>query len=110
MISQNRQVILPIIYPALERNTRWHWNQSVLNVTMNVRQMFREMDERLLVACQNNFQEEEEKRAATVERRRLMWEQLERSAARGYHQPVIAADASFPAPPSSGRLVAPTVT
>ena len=77
---------------------------------MNVRQMFREMDERLLVACQNNFQEEEEKLAATEERRRLMWEQLERSAARGYHQPVIAADASFPAPPSSGRLVAPTVT
>jgi len=110
MISQNRQVILPIIYPALERNTRWHWNQSVLNVTMNVRKMFHDLDERLLLTCQNNFEEEEEKRAATEERRRLMWEQLERSAARGYHQPVIAADVSFPPPPSSARLVAPTVT
>ncbi|GJN37304.1 hypothetical protein PR202_gb26240 [Eleusine coracana subsp. coracana] len=108
MISQNRQVILPLIYPALERNTRWHWNQSVLNVTMNVRKMFLDMDEKLLLSCQNNFQEEEEKRAATEERRRLMWEQLERSAARGY-QPVIA-DTSFPSPPSSVRLVAPTVT
>jgi serine/threonine-protein phosphatase 2A regulatory subunit B' len=112
MISQNRQVILPIIYPALERNTRWHWNQSVLNVTMNVRKMFRDMDERLLQACHDNFQEEEEKRAVTEERRRLMWEQLERSAARGYHQPTtIAADASsFPAPSSSARLVSLTVT
>lgn len=112
MISQNRQVILPIIYPALERNTRWHWNQSVLNVTMNVRKMFRDMDERLLQACHDNFQEEEEKRAVTEERRRLMWEQLERSAARGYHQPAaIAADASsFPAPSSSARLVSLTVT
>ncbi|XP_062186078.1 serine/threonine protein phosphatase 2A 57 kDa regulatory subunit B' kappa isoform-like [Phragmites australis] len=108
MISQNRQVILPLIYPALERNTRWHWNQSVLNVTMNVRKMFLDMDEKLLLACQSNFQEEEEKRAATAERRRLMWEQLERNAAHGY-QPVIA-DASFPAPHSLGRLVAPTVT
>ncbi|KAL6627322.1 hypothetical protein ACP70R_031048 [Stipagrostis hirtigluma subsp. patula] len=113
MISQNRRVILPIIYPALERNTRWHWNQSVLNVTMNVRKMFLDMDEKLLLACQSNFQEEEEKRAATEERRKLIWEQLERSASGAYqpqpHQPVIT-DTSFPAPPSSALLVAPTVT
>ncbi|KAF0916121.1 hypothetical protein E2562_000727 [Oryza meyeriana var. granulata] len=109
MITQNHQVILPIIYPALERNTRWHWNQSVLNVTLNVRKMFLDMDERLLLACQNNFQAEEEKRAATEERRRLMWEQLERNAAGAFH-PVITTDTSFPAPPSSAPLVAPTVT
>ncbi|KAG8053199.1 hypothetical protein GUJ93_ZPchr0001g30256 [Zizania palustris] len=108
MITHNRQMILPIIYPALERNTRWHWNQSVLNVTLNVRKMFLDMDERLLQACQNNFQAEEEKRAANVERRRLMWEQLERNAAAAF-QPVIT-DTSFPAPPSSAPLVAPTVT
>ncbi|XP_052140569.1 serine/threonine protein phosphatase 2A 57 kDa regulatory subunit B' kappa isoform-like [Oryza glaberrima] len=112
MISQNRQVILPIIYPALERNTRWHWNQSVLNVTLNVKKMFLDMDERLLLACQNNFQAEEEKRAATEERRRLMWEQLERNAAAACHpHPVITTtDSSFPSPPSSTPLVAPTVT
>lgn len=110
MISKNREVILPIIYPALERNTRWHWNQNVLNVTMNVRKMFHDMDETLLLACQNNFEEEEEKRAATEERRRHMWEQLEQSATHGYHQPVISADVSFPLPPSSARLVAPSVT
>jgi serine/threonine-protein phosphatase 2A regulatory subunit B' len=108
MISQNRQVILPLIYPSLERNTRSHWNQSVLNVTMNVRKMFLDMDERLLLSCQSSFEEEEEKQAATEERRWLMWEQLERSAAPGY-QPVIA-DTSFPSPPSSVHLVAPTVT
>lgn len=105
MISQNRQVIVPIVYPALERNARWHWNQSVLNVTMNVRKMFFDMDERLLLACQSNFQLEEEKRTAAEERRRLVWKQLERNA-----QPVVAGSASFPQPSSSVPPVVPTVT
>ncbi|XP_072959798.1 serine/threonine protein phosphatase 2A 57 kDa regulatory subunit B' kappa isoform-like [Typha angustifolia] len=81
LISQNRQVILPLIYPALERNARWHWNQSVLNVTMNVRKMFSEMDEGLVLACQSNFQEEEEKKTAAEEQRKLIWERLESTAA-----------------------------
>ncbi|XP_062230918.1 serine/threonine protein phosphatase 2A 57 kDa regulatory subunit B' kappa isoform-like [Phragmites australis] len=106
LISQNRQVILPIIYPALERNARWHWNQSVLNVTMNVRKMFFDMDERLLLTCQSNFQEEEEKRAASEERRRLVWEHLERNAV--FHP--VTRDISFAVPPTSAPLVSPTMT
>jgi serine/threonine-protein phosphatase 2A regulatory subunit B' len=106
MISQNRQVIVPLVYPALERNARLHWNQSVLNVTMNVRKMFFDMDERLLLACQSNFQVEEEKRASTEERRRLIWEQLEQNAEAAF-QP---ANASFPAAPSSPPPVVPTAT
>ncbi|CAD6334456.1 unnamed protein product [Miscanthus lutarioriparius] len=106
LISQNRQVILPIIYPALERNARWHWSQSVLNVTMNVRKMFFDMDERLLLACQTNFQEEEKKRAASEERRRLVWEHLERNAA--FHP--VTGDIGFAVPPTSAPLVAPTMT
>lgn len=49
----------------------------MLNVTMNVRKMFFEMDENLLLACESSFIEEEEKKAATEERRRLIWERLE---------------------------------
>ncbi|GJN35882.1 hypothetical protein PR202_gb24695 [Eleusine coracana subsp. coracana] len=106
LISQNRQVILPIIYPALERNARWHWNQSVLNVTMNVRKMFLDMDEKLLLACQSNFQEEEEKRAASEERRRLVWERLEKNAA--FRS--VTGDICFAVPPTPVPLVAPTMT
>ncbi|XP_058074668.1 serine/threonine protein phosphatase 2A 57 kDa regulatory subunit B' kappa isoform [Magnolia sinica] len=77
LIAQNRQVILPLIFPALERNTRTHWNQAVLNLTLNVRKMFSEMDEELFQECQNRFEEEEAKRRATEEKRRLTWERLE---------------------------------
>ncbi|PAN17525.1 hypothetical protein PAHAL_3G138200 [Panicum hallii] len=106
LISQNRQVILPIIYPALERNARWHWNQSVLNVTMNVRKMFFDMDERLLLTCETNFQAEEKRRAASEERRRLVWERLERNAA----FQSVTGDIGFAVPPTSAPLVAPAMT
>ncbi|KAG9149584.1 hypothetical protein Leryth_021520 [Lithospermum erythrorhizon] len=36
LIKQNRKVILPIIFPALERNARHHWNQAVHSLTLNV--------------------------------------------------------------------------
>ncbi|KAM0826175.1 hypothetical protein ACQ4PT_069053 [Festuca glaucescens] len=106
LISRNHQVILPIIYPALERNARLHWNQSVLNVTMNVRKMFFDMDQKLLLACQKKFQEEEEKQAASEERRRLIWEHLERNAA--FHP--VTGDISFAVVTKSTPLVAPTMT
>lgn len=77
LIAQNRQVILPVIFPALEKNTRNHWNQAVLNLTLNVRKVFSEMDEDLFQTCQSRFEEDEAKLKATDEKRQLTWERLE---------------------------------
>ena len=79
-ITQNRQVILPLVFPALERNTRNHWNQAVLNLTLNVRKMFCEMDEELVLACQSKLEEEDSKSSMAAEKRRLTWERLETAA------------------------------
>ncbi|GJT90475.1 serine/threonine protein phosphatase 2A 59 kDa regulatory subunit B' gamma isoform [Tanacetum coccineum] len=40
LITQNRSVILPLIFHALEKNTRGHWNQAVQSLTLNVRKIF----------------------------------------------------------------------
>lgn len=106
LIAQNRQVILPLIYPALERNARCHWNQSVLNVTMNIRKMFSEMDGDLFLACQRKFQEEEEKRVVMEEKRKLIWERLETAAT---FQPVTRNTAVL-VTPVTVPLVAATLT
>ncbi|GKC76510.1 serine/threonine protein phosphatase 2A 57 kDa regulatory subunit B' theta isoform-like protein, partial [Tanacetum coccineum] len=44
LIKQNRKVILPIIFPSLERNTKTHWNQAVRSLTLNVRKIFSDAD------------------------------------------------------------------
>lgn len=88
LIMHNRQVILPLVFPALHRNTQNHWNQAVLNLTQNVRKMFYEIDEELMLACQGKFEEEDSKSIVVAERRRLTWERLETAAA---FQPVACA-------------------
>ncbi|KAM0932421.1 putative protein phosphatase 2A, regulatory B subunit, B56, armadillo-like helical [Dioscorea sansibarensis] len=98
LVAHNRQVIMPLIFPAFERNIRSHWNQAVLNVTLNVKKMFSEMDEELFLSCERKFEEEEDELIALEEKRRITWERLETAAA---SQPVTG---------NTAVLVTPTTT
>ncbi|XP_065624263.1 serine/threonine protein phosphatase 2A 57 kDa regulatory subunit B' kappa isoform [Quercus suber] len=80
LIAHNRQVILPIVFPAFERNVQSHWNPAVLNLSLNVRKMFMEMDEVLFQSCHAHFEEEEAKLSLAAEKRKEAWERLENAA------------------------------
>ncbi|KAJ6802532.1 serine/threonine protein phosphatase 2A 57 kDa regulatory subunit B' iota isoform [Iris pallida] len=103
MIAQNRQAVMPMIVPALERNSKNHWNQAVLNLTANARKMFSEMDNELFSACQKKFEEEEEKKMSVEEKRRTTWEWLEAAAS---FKPVTGNTAVLVRAVSSGAAVA----
>eukprot|EP00250_Pteridium_aquilinum_P007925 c17538_g1_i1 orf=561-2135(+) len=77
LVSENKSVIFPIIYSALEKNTRGHWNQAVHSLTLNARKLFMEMDQELFQDCKRRFEEEEEKAKLAQERRELTWQRLE---------------------------------
>lgn len=81
LITQNRKVILPLIFPALERNTRGHWNQAVQSLTLNVRKIFADADQELFDECLVKFQEDEVKEREIQEKRELTWKRLEDLAA-----------------------------
>lgn len=81
LITQNRKVILPIIFPALERNTRNHWNQAVQSLTLNVKKIFTDADPELCEECLLRFQEDDAKEQDIQERRELTWKRLEDVAA-----------------------------
>ncbi|XVF88197.1 hypothetical protein PTKIN_Ptkin19aG0030900 [Pterospermum kingtungense] len=80
LIAHNRHVILPIILPALEKNAQNHWNHAVLNLTLNVRKIFMEMDDGLFMSCHAQFKEEEAKLIILAEKRKEAWERLESAA------------------------------
>ncbi|XP_057799554.1 serine/threonine protein phosphatase 2A 57 kDa regulatory subunit B' kappa isoform-like [Salvia miltiorrhiza] len=80
LIAHNRQVIVPIVFPALEKNAENHWNQAVLNLTLNVKRMLAEMDDALIVACIASYKEEQARKKSNVERRKEVWERLENAA------------------------------
>ncbi|XP_022751700.1 serine/threonine protein phosphatase 2A 57 kDa regulatory subunit B' kappa isoform-like [Durio zibethinus] len=80
LITHNRQVIFPLVFPALERNSQGHWNQAVLHLTQNIRKMLCQMDEELVLACQRKLEEENSQLSEAAEKRKLTWEHLETAA------------------------------
>ncbi|KAG6471046.1 serine/threonine protein phosphatase 2A 57 kDa regulatory subunit B' beta isoform-like [Zingiber officinale] len=77
LIAQNRGVILPIIFEALEKNMQSHWNQVINALTANVRKMFEDMDGNLFSECQQQYIEKEANANALKEQREVAWRQLE---------------------------------
>lgn len=59
LVAHHRQAVLPLIFPALERNARSHWNAAVHGLTCNVRKMFMELDPQLYEQCRKQFEEDE---------------------------------------------------
>ncbi|KAF2307434.1 hypothetical protein GH714_028567 [Hevea brasiliensis] len=76
LIAQNRTVILPIIFEALEKNIQSHWNQAVHGLTVNVRKMFLEMDTELFEECERRYQEKESRAKEVEEQREMTWKRL----------------------------------
>ncbi|XP_050386361.1 serine/threonine protein phosphatase 2A 57 kDa regulatory subunit B' beta isoform-like [Argentina anserina] len=81
LISQNRTVILPLIFDALEKNTQGHWNQGIHDLTANVRRMFQEMDSKLFKECQEQYLEKITRARVLAEQRELTWKRIEAVAA-----------------------------
>lgn len=81
LIRQNRKVILPIIFPALEKNGHNHWNQVVQNLTLNVRKIFSDVDPELFEECLRQFQEDEAQAEEIKTKHEATWKRLEEVAA-----------------------------
>ncbi|KAG8500390.1 hypothetical protein CXB51_002762 [Gossypium anomalum] len=80
IIAHNRHVIFPIILTALEKSARNHWNQSVLNLTLNVRKMFMDIDDGFFMSCLIHLKEEKVELSKSSEKRKKAWERLENTA------------------------------
>ena len=89
IVSQNRNVILPVIFEALENNLKSHWNRAVLGLTANVRKMFLEMDAELFEECQKQYLEKEARARELEEKRELTWKKLEAVAAQAVRDDMV---------------------
>uniref|UniRef100_A0A7N0ZTU8 Serine/threonine protein phosphatase 2A regulatory subunit n=1 Tax=Kalanchoe fedtschenkoi TaxID=63787 RepID=A0A7N0ZTU8_KALFE len=50
LIMHNREAILPLVIPALEQNANNHWNRTVVNLSLNIKKIYVDLDQRP-VAC-----------------------------------------------------------
>ena len=81
LIRQNCKIILPIIFPALEKSSGNHWNQVVQSLTLNVRKIFADVDRGLFEECLHKFQEDEAQVEGGKTKQEATWKHLEEIAA-----------------------------
>ncbi|CAN0929281.1 Serine/threonine protein phosphatase 2A 59 kDa regulatory subunit B' eta isoform [Linum grandiflorum] len=81
LIRQNRKVILPIIFPSLEKNARSHWSPVVQSSTVNVKKIFLDIDPQLVEQCLHELKEHEEKAEEERLKHEATWKRLEQIAA-----------------------------
>ena len=65
LIEDNNHVIMPIMFPALYRNSRKHWNKTIISLIYNVLKDFMEINsklfDKLTASYKANIQEERRK-------------------------------------------------
>ena len=86
MIAQNKETVLPIIFSALENNSRNHWNSAVHGLTCNVRKMFIDMDKGLWDRCLAEYEETMSGKQEKEANRLKSWERLEEQAKKNYNE------------------------
>ena len=61
MIEENSNVILPIMFPALYRISKEHWNQTIVALVYSVLKTFMELNPRLFDELTANYKNERQK-------------------------------------------------
>lgn len=61
LIEENSSVVLPIMFPALYRISKEHWNQTIVALVYNVLKTFMEMNSRLFDELTSNYKAERQK-------------------------------------------------
>jgi len=72
-MSDHRQEILPLLYPALHNNLQSHWNTTVHQLTQHIMQQFKDMDGPLFDKVEKQFLAD---KLAKEERRKQKWQAI----------------------------------
>nr|NP_001138072.1 well-rounded, isoform I [Drosophila melanogaster]ACL83530.1 well-rounded, isoform I [Drosophila melanogaster] len=77
LITDNSAVILPIMFPALNRNSKTHWNKTIHGLIYNALKLFMEIDQRLFDECSKNYKQEKQMEREKLSQREELWQQVE---------------------------------
>uniref|UniRef100_A0A8K9UE17 Serine/threonine protein phosphatase 2A regulatory subunit n=1 Tax=Oncorhynchus mykiss TaxID=8022 RepID=A0A8K9UE17_ONCMY len=80
LISDNAAKILPIMFPALYRNSKTHWNKTIHGLIYNALKLFMEMNQKLFDDCTQQFRAEKNKEKAKSKDREEAWIKIENLA------------------------------
>ncbi|CAF1034527.1 unnamed protein product, partial [Adineta ricciae] len=80
LITENTAVILPIMFPALYKNTKTHWNKTIHGLIYNALKLFMEMNHKLFDECSQRYKVEKQKEKDKLRDRDSAWVKIESKA------------------------------
>lgn len=80
LISDNADVILPIMFGALYKNSKSHWNKTIHGLIYNALKLFMEMNQRLFDECTVRYKDERQRERQKLKEREESWLALEAQA------------------------------
>ncbi|VDI37235.1 serine/threonine-protein phosphatase 2A regulatory subunit B', partial [Mytilus galloprovincialis] len=78
LIEENSNVVLPIMFPALYKISKEHWNQTIVALVYNVLKTFMEMNSKLFDELTSNYKSERQKEKKKEKDREELWKKLEK--------------------------------
>uniref|UniRef100_A0A4W3JEH0 Serine/threonine protein phosphatase 2A regulatory subunit n=1 Tax=Callorhinchus milii TaxID=7868 RepID=A0A4W3JEH0_CALMI len=108
LISDNAAKILPIMFPALYKNSKSHWNKTIHGLIYNALKLFMEMNQKLFDDCTQQYKAEKQKEKFKIKEREEIWlkiEDLARKNPRVLNRPPASPNHSV-SPPSLGETTA----
>jgi serine/threonine-protein phosphatase 2A regulatory subunit B' len=80
LLTENAAVILPIMFPALYKNTKTHWNKTIHGLIYNALKLFMEMNHKLFDECSQKYKLEKQKEKEKLHDRDTAWMKIESKA------------------------------
>ncbi|GMR59766.1 hypothetical protein PMAYCL1PPCAC_29961, partial [Pristionchus mayeri] len=80
LIGENAQTILPIIFPALYKNSKSHWNKTIHGLIYNALKLSMEINQKLFDECSQNYAKERESERINQAAKEKVWEKIEAHA------------------------------
>jgi len=76
LISDNTAVILPLLFPALYKNSKSHWNKTIHGLIYNALKLFMEMNQTLFDDCTKKYKPDRLQERERLKERERKWKAI----------------------------------
>jgi len=76
LIQDNVTTIMPIVFPALYKHSKTHWNKTIHGLIYNALKLFMEMNQKLFDDCVQQYKVERHREKESFRKRDLAWDKI----------------------------------
>ncbi|ETS80296.1 hypothetical protein PFICI_07825 [Pestalotiopsis fici W106-1] len=83
LVSDNVEIILPIMFAPLYENSKGHWNRTIHGMVYNAMKLFMEINPQLFDDCSHEYTEQQNNAPAREALRERKWQAIKDQAGKG---------------------------